>query len=64
MKNLVNQNKFRIFTYMNDIYRKIDKDGNHYLHTLNEESGELEWVKINLKSIGNKNKTSSHNGTT
>jgi len=49
---------------MNDIYRKIDGDGNHYLLELSKETNELEWIKINLKSVGNKNKISSHNGTT
>ena len=63
MENLVNQNKFRIFTYMNDIYRKIDGNGNHYLLTLSKETNKLEWVMVNTKSIGNKKKKSSHNGT-
>jgi hypothetical protein len=49
---------------MKDIYRKIDGNGNHYLLELNRETKELEWVKIDLKSFGNKNKISTHNGTT
>lgn len=49
---------------MNDIYRKIDGDGNHYLLTLSRETNKLEWVMVNTKSIGNKKKRSSHNGTT
>ena len=29
-------------------YRKTDKDGNHYLLTLNPESKKLEWIKVKL----------------
>jgi len=31
-----------------DKYRKIDKDGNHYLLTLNPKNKKLEWIKIKL----------------
>lgn len=34
---------------MEDLYRKVDEDGNHYLLELNRETQELEWVQINLK---------------
>ena len=30
-------------------YRKIDKEGNHYLLELNSETKELQWIQVKLK---------------